>query len=182
MYCYFFFAQPYVVLWIWANEVLVHFDSAVQNIDLVTEKPKTAPTGVRPCPCWNFSLLVWLVGHGKTLTAWINSWKLLALSAVIMSKEHKRTWIHKLPEHFTESLRLAKKALLLITSLADGVWREQWHLCVLQKAEARTVEVCCWNWWGVADEQMKLLARQSRHDGLTLKGMLYDIQHLDRRQ
>lgn len=49
----------------------------------------------QPAPPWpkTFSLLVWLTGHGKTLAAWINTWKLLALSSVIPSKKHKRTWM-----------------------------------------------------------------------------------------
>lgn len=59
----------------------------------------------------NFSLLVWLTGHDKTLAAWINTWKLLVLSSVILSKKHKRTWmpwasgaLYRKPEACQESL------------------------------------------------------------------------------
>lgn len=34
-----------------------------------------------------------MAAYGKTLDAWINKWKLLALSSVILSKKHKRTWM-----------------------------------------------------------------------------------------
>lgn len=59
-------------------------------------------------------------------------------------------------------------------------FEENNDICVSSKKQrVRSAEVRCRSWWGVADEQMNLLARQSWGGGLTLNGVLHDVQYLD---
>lgn len=105
----------------------------------------------------------------------------LALSSVILSEKHKRTWM------LWASAALYRKPAACQESLAADCFPSQQtsrrtmtfvrppEKKNKKNAGVRSADVRCRSWWGVADEHIYFWVRQYRGDALTLNGATCNI-------
>lgn len=121
----------------------------------------------------NFSLLVWLTGHGKTVAAWINTWKQLPLSSVIPSKKHKRTWMRRAPVLFAEKPAACQESLAADCFPGGRTSRRTMTFLCPQKKKGGGSK----NWRGWQQELMRCSRWANEPLKETKTGWSYDLEY-----